>query len=133
MAHVCFAKEIYKEALEHYELAESLGGASVVYDAAGDGEDGHVRQLLTKAKMQYLANKPCEGAVTADRAWELYLDRGGSWECSLWSGFLGIFLELRQPHRLRPSFLNSHHHVSKNILALEHHQLRKRNGAFRGH
>ncbi|EED19635.1 NACHT domain protein [Talaromyces stipitatus ATCC 10500] len=102
MASACFAIGMYKEAVEHNKLADTLGGTSTAVDFILSG--GHIRHLLNAAQLEYIANMPNQAVAKANEAWQAYLEREDDRDWYLWINFLFIFLGLEQPHLLRPVF-----------------------------
>lgn len=95
-----FEDGLYKEALEHSSLAESLNGLGTMDDVLNNP----IGQLLNLAQMKYLANLPDQAVATANEAWEAYTGSGDDPNWALWRDFVAIFAELRQPHHLHAVF-----------------------------
>ncbi|KAF3481028.1 Tetratricopeptide-like helical [Arthroderma uncinatum] len=100
MARTCTGIARHKEALKHLELSESL--RSSLQENAHHVSRDIISHLLYKAQMKHSAKLIDDAIATAVDAWELLLRmRAEDRDTELFSFFL-IFLELNQPHRLRP-------------------------------
>ncbi|KAL2828383.1 hypothetical protein BDW59DRAFT_159586 [Aspergillus cavernicola] len=104
MARACTEIARHKEALEHFELCESL--RSTLEEADDSYGNDVIDDLLNKAQMKHRAQLTDDAIATAEEAWKLLLENeatDANTGTGLFSFFL-IFLELNQPHRLRPVF-----------------------------
>lgn len=100
MSRVYSYKMLYKEAVEHQQLSQGLGGT----DTAEVDGNARICQLLDLGQKEYRAHLPHQALANLDEAWEIYMRRSDDRDWTLWMDFLAIFLEVRQNHRLRAVF-----------------------------
>ncbi|KAL4866010.1 hypothetical protein BDV12DRAFT_173548 [Aspergillus spectabilis] len=98
----------HKEALVHLELADSLRNSVKKDEDDYDDDDyswnDRVAQLLNLAQMKRRAKLTEDALTTANKAWEVLLNRGDDESDPDLFSFFSIFLELHQTHRLRSVF-----------------------------
>lgn len=99
MARSCTEVGRYKEALEHWNLAESLQVEE--FESIGN----KIGKLLNIAQVEYHAKMTDKAVSTVNEAWEAFVGQTANYrDYYSFTAFFLSFLELHQMHRIRPAF-----------------------------
>ncbi|KAL4956079.1 hypothetical protein BDW69DRAFT_159245 [Aspergillus filifer] len=100
LSRACTEIGRHAEALEHYELSESLvPDGEKPDDVPADG----IFRMLNAARLKHRAKQTEDAFATANEAWNLAV-KENCWDAVYFESFFMIFVELHQPQRLRLVF-----------------------------
>ncbi|KAK2874914.1 hypothetical protein FQN49_001953 [Arthroderma sp. PD_2] len=111
MSRACTELARHKEALAHLELSESF--RSTLQENDYHRTLYSIDNLLNKAQMKHFAKLTDDAIATAEEAWNLLLAQEAEDRDTDLFLFFSIFLELNQPHRLRPVFDLAFAHIEE--------------------